>query len=608
MGDSLPFVEESMHRKTRKTRIPIHRVKFSDPNMNFRNIFMEKANVWLKRKRHESLLKRRAISSSRQSFLNDEEVLKISQMPSLPATDAVPFNEGWYDENEKEEGSIPFPSVTSNRGSKPSSDGTEKDIEEDMLRRKNESCCLEGFVQSKQGTASEQGLISNTFLGAKGHNSASTNVSGMNYDEHHASSYEDLLIQKEPPKIVYFGNMECLVNMEDSFTFFGKFNEGNSEVASLEKEEGLVADLEGSLVEKENFNCEVGDGMEIFKGDCEVHVDGFNLFGEGKNLIGKDCMHGAVMEGNMEDKERIDGVCATVLESNNCLHGNLENREIMESLEKESADHVQSLYDESGHLLDYIQHGNDKPTLLSNKLNILGAMEMDHNPPKNDSFQGPSPIQLTSGMHGPIFQDNGTRGVDFLQVKDGLFEKDTQNKKGPTILNSGPLLSSSGLPNFNFSRPQAMALDGQDGRVINSKPMSDVDLPSILGPPPRSPAHASSSNDRLKNQEKDINPELVKGKKQMKNQKSKSKAPPRTEYKPDHGSSSFFSPIHLVPSEPMDTAFEQDDLLDGEDVIEVDSDDGATARFLTRDLMSSQVDPVPTPEPERMDSTPSLVS
>ncbi|KAI3666907.1 hypothetical protein L6452_41948 [Arctium lappa] len=76
----------------------------------------------------------------------------------------------------------------------------------------------------------------------------------------------------------------------------------------------------------------------------------------------------------------------------------------------------------------------------------------------------------------------------------------------------------------------------------------------------------------------------------------------------DPGSSSFSSPIHLDPSEPMDTAFEQDDLLDEEDVIEVDSDEGATARFLTRDPMPSQVDPVPTPEPERMDSTPSLVS
>ncbi|KAI3770643.1 hypothetical protein L6452_01784 [Arctium lappa] len=76
----------------------------------------------------------------------------------------------------------------------------------------------------------------------------------------------------------------------------------------------------------------------------------------------------------------------------------------------------------------------------------------------------------------------------------------------------------------------------------------------------------------------------------------------------DHGSSSFSSPIHLDPFEPMDIAFEQDDLLGEEDVIEVDSDDGVTARFLTRDLMSSQVDPVTTPEPEQMDSTPSLVS
>ncbi|KAI3771382.1 hypothetical protein L6452_02545 [Arctium lappa] len=66
-------------------------------------------------------------------------------------------------------------------------------------------------------------------------------------------------------------------------------------------------------------------------------------------------------------------------------------------------------------------------------------------------------------------------------------------------------------------------------------------------------------------------------------------------------------PIHMDSFEPMDASFEQDDLLDEEDVTEVDSDDGAIARFLTRDFLPSHVDLVPTPDSEKMDSTPSLV-
>ncbi|KAI3664788.1 hypothetical protein L6452_43401 [Arctium lappa] len=114
---------ESMLRKTRKSRIPNHRVNFSNPNINFRNNFMEKANIWLKEKRKESLKKSRAIAISRQSALSDEEVLKIVQMSFLPATDVAPFIEGRYDvknnaENSVKEGSFPLPSITSKRGSK----------------------------------------------------------------------------------------------------------------------------------------------------------------------------------------------------------------------------------------------------------------------------------------------------------------------------------------------------------------------------------------------------------------------------------------------------------------------------------------------------------
>ncbi|KAI3715623.1 hypothetical protein L6452_22609 [Arctium lappa] len=58
----------------------------------------------------------------------------------------------------------------------------------------------------------------------------------------------------------------------------------------------------------------------------------------------------------------------------------------------------------------------------------------------------------------------------------------------------------------------------------------------------------------------------------------------------DPGPSSSSPSIHMSSYEPMDTSLDQNDLLDEEDVIEVDSDDGATVQFLTHDPMHSQVD------------------
>ncbi|KAI3664785.1 hypothetical protein L6452_43393 [Arctium lappa] len=226
---------------------------------------------------------------------------------------------------------------------------------------------------------------------------------------------------------------------------------------------------------------------------------------------------------------------------------------------------------------------------------------------------------------------------------------------------NGP--NSSGGP-FVFgnleSRPQAMHPNGGVGS--HSKPTSNEGLPSILGKPPSSPMpegqgqprsfgrwkatieepevqiEGSTSNRVHAGAKEESPPPVVippssippKGSNQSLSQPlSKPKSPkPLTQTKTkanspssnrfailgdpsltkDPGSSSFSSPIHVACSEPMDTAVEQDDLFDEEDVIEVDSDDGATARFLTRDPLPSQVDLVPTPEPERMDSTPSFVS
>ncbi|KAI3685885.1 hypothetical protein L6452_35148 [Arctium lappa] len=75
-----------------------------------------------------SLQKHRAITYSRKNDLNDEEVTKTVHMPSFPATNVVPINEGRYDENdEDEEGSIPVPSIISKCGSKPARDGGDEE-------------------------------------------------------------------------------------------------------------------------------------------------------------------------------------------------------------------------------------------------------------------------------------------------------------------------------------------------------------------------------------------------------------------------------------------------------------------------------------------------
>ncbi|KAI3770647.1 hypothetical protein L6452_01788 [Arctium lappa] len=96
-------------------------------------------------------------------------------------------------------------------------------------------------------------------------------------------------------------------------------------------------------------------------------------------------------------------------------------------------------------------------------------------------------------------------------------------------------------------------------------------------------AHASSSNGQVEKQNKDKQPAAESGKRATDKLKSKSMVPSRTE-------------------------FRQVDLSDEEEMIEMESDDGATATFLNSDIMPSQVDPMPTLEPEKLDSTHSPVS
>ena len=71
----------------------------------------------------------------------------------------------------------------------------------------------------------------------------------------------------------------------------------------------------------------------------------------------------------------------------------------------------------------------------------------------------------------------------------------------------------------------------------------------------------------------------------------------------DPSNSSLLS--HMAHLKPMDDSFDQDNLLDEEDVIEVDSDDGATVDFVNQDSIPSKVYPMTTQVSENMKTTPS---
>ncbi|KAI3664790.1 hypothetical protein L6452_43403 [Arctium lappa] len=482
MGDSLPFVEESMHRKTRKSRVPIHRVKFSDPNMNVRSRLMEKARVWLKEKRYDSLIRSRALVSSRHCSLKDEEVIKISQMPSLPATDAVPFNMGGYVENgEEEEGLIPLPSVTSKRGSKPHLDRDDDEIKGRLLERMHLNLCPEDVVTSEHGSVSVKSLKSNTFSVEDGQVLDSTASFGMNMDEHHIQSVGFLHDQKDPPRIIYFGNLDCRLNMEDSFSFFEKFNEGHYEEVFTEGERGEDDNMEGKEGEMESINEEISAEKERPSADSL-------LFHSGP----------AILDGPLKDGDE---------------------------------------------------------TCVISQVIVSGS---------STNVVGPCDLQPSSKV------DSSNDGLNSFLPKAFCLAAD-----GPSLDCSLKQQASAGRG--GGQEPHSSVVGP------HNKPISSNGLPSILGKYPASP---------VEQQKKDKHLAAKSGTPTNDKKKSISKAAFQKEYRP--------VPKKISP--PVD------DLLDEEDVIEVDSDDGATALFLTRDPMPSQVNPVSTLEPERMDSTPTPVS
>ncbi|KAI3664789.1 hypothetical protein L6452_43402 [Arctium lappa] len=507
-----------------------------------------------------------------------------------------------------------------------------------MSRRKNDSLSIEHVLQSEHGNLSKNSLNSNTFLGVVDHSLASTASFGTKSDDLHSPTVEGLKNCEEHSKIIYFGNKECRLNMEDSFSFFEKFNDGNYEVISVGEENGEAV-MEGIMGKMEGNNFDLSEDMERSMGKCVMNVDGFCAK---RNFSNHSTMHVTTQNLNSND----------VLMEQICPN---DGKHIMDSISKESGG--LSKWDNS----------------FCNPSGIV-----DHDSSTNFSTHEPNDLLFNSEI--PFFKSSGgpLEDVHPLEKLQPTSPSSLSRQKptsasalptntGPppvsmsngTIGNDGPISSASGPNKDNSS---LFLSDGSpDGRGILPKPTFNDGLPSILGKPPSSPipgkssnslfrnphlsadvnfpspnvavtetlllksnvdtdgfqtvtrkssvrAHASSSNDQVEQQKKDNYPAVASGKLANDKKKSKSKVPSRKEYRPDPGSSSFSSPIHMASSEPMDTAFEQDDLLDEEDVIEVESDDGATARFLTRDPLPSQVDLVPTPESERMDSTPSFVS
>ncbi|KAI3756901.1 hypothetical protein L6452_04433 [Arctium lappa] len=690
---------ESMHRKTRKSRIPIHRFKFLDPNMNFQRSLMEKASIWLKKKRRDSLFRRRVIVSTRQSSLKDDEVLKISQMPSLPATDAVPFNNGWYEKVEVE-GLIPLPSVIK-CGSKFSFDGEKEGVEWEVSRRKNICFSHNKNLQAKHGIVSMHSSKSNTFLGGDGQLLASTTSDGMSLDEHHMHTDELLNACKEQSKILYFGNMECRQNMEDSIAFFENYKNGNyRENDSLGEDEKDSA-LKGNSSGLERNKSDLEGNLERLLDEREMNVDGF--CGDGDFLIhthgmyeGRKSRDQNKQEGNQVENFHNYGDLEVALESQK-MQGNLEIKEIFngemeakkEGGESSHAGHVDAFMMES--LLDGNLHNN----VGSNCLGSGGPNSNDFMTKNLTQAGGPCVKLMDVHIHNS--QDSGH---GFNKSNDGPCDMDLSiNAKGSPFLNNEDILGNgpnpkvilvsngqdisrapfgsfmpSGGPTFNSLVDGVALMLNANGTKSNLGPMegtshgdlnklpNNVGLPSILGKPPTGP---------VEQQKKDNHPAAESGKPANDKKKSKSKVASYKEYRPipkknsppvvtppssippkgsniiniqpspkpsnpkpqpqtktkvvslssnrfsiledppllkDPVPSSSSSPVHTAPSEPMDASFEQDDLLNEEDVIEVDSDDGATAQFLTRDPMPSQVNPVSTLEPERMDSTPTPVS
>ncbi|KVI01613.1 hypothetical protein Ccrd_020111 [Cynara cardunculus var. scolymus] len=114
-------MEESMHLKTRKSRKPNHHLKFSNPLPSFQNENLENFEKSCKNRRLEKVSKHRLLSNSISCVLSDEELVKLSKIPSPKALDTSKFNMGWgfgatsgKDVEEENIGMLALPYVISN--------------------------------------------------------------------------------------------------------------------------------------------------------------------------------------------------------------------------------------------------------------------------------------------------------------------------------------------------------------------------------------------------------------------------------------------------------------------------------------------------------------
>ncbi|KAI3681923.1 hypothetical protein L6452_36730 [Arctium lappa] len=442
---------------------------------------------------------------------------------------------------------------------------------------------------------------------------------------------------------------------------FTEGEESDLEILEGEKEcnnEDFGAAMEGMEGDKESnyegikFGFENGDNLHVghvatnsnFQPYLEgLHYNKENIDGFGGNVLG-ECPHAAHVElighnKHSEGPREVSYLIHSGHATNSVGPSNSTNGIVNDSFFIRPNDKVST--------------SSDGPSTKNE--NNSGPKEYFTSGPMVVPFSGPNNEDLLSSPHG------GPNAGSYLFSRPSTSLNNSSSGTQAMMLDVG----LEALSNRPQATPSGVGLGSPfSGQAQSPKPKSASGLPSILGKPPPGPVeiqrkdkdnhHAAESgkpaNDKKKSklkvaphkdyrpvQKKNSPPVVVppisippkgsiqnlsppqpkpKSPKTLSQSKAKAVSPSSNRFailgdpslSQGPGPSSSSSPIHMAPSEPMDASFEQDDLLVEEDVIEVDSDDGATAQFLTRDPMPSQVNPVSTLEPERMDSTPTPVS
>ncbi|KAI3736503.1 hypothetical protein L6452_16045 [Arctium lappa] len=403
-------------------------------------------------------------------------------MPSLLATDAVPFNEGWYDENKvEEEGLLPLPSITSKRGLKNSLVDEKEEGEGVLSRRKSKNISLDGDLQVEQRNDAKEFSSTNNFLGEHGLVVGSAEWLGLNSEELHKHSVEHLQTCKDPSKIFYFGNLECRQNMEDTISFFEKFNEGNYVEVPFENEEIVDVGMEGIMEEKERIIIKNGEDMEGFQGKCTMHVDVNSA--ERERVEEPLAAHVILEDGNFQNgigDKKEGGVCVharhvTTMPSS-------QNDISVEALIKESGppsflnfgsqEMVGSL-NECSHMPLFISSHNgellNEGPRENQHLNHSGHATKSVGPRVSSSKFSSGIFEKSSFLSGPttLIHSGEAMVVDYHETpKNG-----DHHVNGVTSCDSGPILTQVGPSKIQENRTQAMGADSQAGhRILSNTP------------------------------------------------------------------------------------------------------------------------------------------